>query len=148
MISYNIPQFLQQFLSNPVMKMNLTLADLLHMMIAHCCACNCVAVAPLHSSVCCGATIASPAAASPLLTSVTSSAVAVRGCRRHCALAISARYTYLLPDGPVRRALCLCSRVGHQSPYSQVIKDTCAIIHGEFVACFFLCHCPRVPLLR
>lgn len=60
---------------------------------AHCCGCNCIAVAPLHSSVCCGATIASPAAASPLLTSVISSAVAVRGCRRHCALAISARYT-------------------------------------------------------
>ena len=42
----------------------------------------------------------------------------------------------------------LCSRVGHRSPYSQIIKDACAIIHGEFVACFFLCHCPRVPLLR
>ena len=29
----------------------------------------------------------------------------------------------------------LCSHVGHRSPYCQVIKDACAIIHGEFVTC-------------
>jgi hypothetical protein len=49
------------------------------------------AVAPLHSSVYCGAATASAATAFPLLISVISSAAAVRDCRWHCALA---RYTF------------------------------------------------------
>ena len=49
------------------------------------------AVAPLHSSVYCGAATASAATAFPLLISAISSAAAVRDCRWHCALA---RYTF------------------------------------------------------
>ena len=108
--------------------------------VAMCCCCIGVfAVAPLHSSVYCGAATASAATAFPLLISVISSSAA-------CVIAGGTAPWRFQRGIPFR--LFVLARVGRRSPHSQFIKDAYTIIYGEFVACICICHCLCVPLLR